>query len=113
MGSSVISHHDEIELQDTSPSHRPRLARIGSYSSLQSATVSDRASSEDADDDDDDSGERLANFTADEERVVVKKLDRHLVLFIAFLYMLSFLDRSSKFAVHIAEIPNSSSQNNS
>ena len=34
-------------------------------------------------------------YTPDEERVVVKKLDRHLVLFVAFLYMLSFLDRSS------------------
>ena len=36
-------------------------------------------------------------YTPDEERSVVRKLDRHLVLFVAFLYMLSFLDRSSKF----------------
>ena len=35
-------------------------------------------------------------YTPEEERVVVKKLDRRLVLFVAFLYMLSFLDRSSK-----------------
>lgn len=34
-------------------------------------------------------------YTAEEERAVVKKLDRRLVLFVAFLYMLSFLDRSS------------------
>ena len=34
-------------------------------------------------------------FTPDEEAAVVKKFDRRLVLFIALLYMLSFLDRSS------------------
>ena len=38
-------------------------------------------------------------FTPDEERAVVRKLDRRLVLFIAFIYMLSFLDRSSTFEV--------------
>ena len=37
-------------------------------------------------------------YTPDEERSVVRKLDRHLVLFVAFLYMLSFLDRSSTFS---------------
>ena len=31
-----------------------------------------------------------------EEHAVVRKLDRRLVLFVALLYMLSFLDRSSK-----------------
>ena len=35
-------------------------------------------------------------YTAEEERVVVRKLDCRLVLFLALLYMLSFLDRSSK-----------------
>lgn len=34
-------------------------------------------------------------YTPDEEKAVVKKFDRRLVLFIALLYMLSFLDRSS------------------
>ena len=34
-------------------------------------------------------------YTPDEERAVVRKLDRKLVLFVALLYMLSFLDRSS------------------
>lgn len=34
-------------------------------------------------------------YTPDEEQSVVKKLDIRLVLFIALLYMLSFLDRSS------------------
>ncbi|KAI9649937.1 hypothetical protein NHQ30_002522 [Ciborinia camelliae] len=36
-------------------------------------------------------------YTPDEERTVVRKFDRKLVLFVALLYMLSFLDRSSMF----------------
>jgi len=36
-------------------------------------------------------------YTPDEERAVVRKFDRRLVLFVALLYMLSFLDRSSAF----------------
>lgn len=36
-------------------------------------------------------------YTPDEERAIVRKFDRRLVLFVAFLYMLSFLDRSSMF----------------
>ena len=34
-------------------------------------------------------------YTPEEEKSVIKKFDRRLVLFVAFLYMLSFLDRSS------------------
>ena len=34
-------------------------------------------------------------YTPHEERTVRRKFDRRLVLFVAFLYMLSFLDRSS------------------
>ena len=34
-------------------------------------------------------------YTRDEQQNVLKKLDRRLVLFVAMLYMLSFLDRSS------------------
>ncbi|KAJ9669404.1 hypothetical protein H2201_000271 [Coniosporium apollinis] len=34
-------------------------------------------------------------YSPDEERAVLRKLDRRLVLFIALLYMLSFLDRSN------------------
>ncbi len=37
-------------------------------------------------------------YTPDEERNVMKKFDRRLVLFVALLYMLSFLDRSSNMA---------------
>ena len=39
--------------------------------------------------------ERFMLYTPDEELNVLKKLDRRLVLFVAILYMLSFLDRSS------------------
>ncbi len=35
-------------------------------------------------------------YTPDEERAVVRKLDTRVVLFMSFLYLLSFLDRSSK-----------------
>lgn len=38
------------------------------------------------------------DFTEDEEKAVLKKLDRNLVLFLAFLYLLSFLDRSSEYS---------------
>lgn len=38
-------------------------------------------------------------YTPDEERAVVRKFDRRLVLFVALLYMLSFLDRSSEYPV--------------
>ena len=34
-------------------------------------------------------------YTPDEERAVVRKFDRRLAFFVALLYMLSFLDRSS------------------
>lgn len=36
-------------------------------------------------------------YTAEEERKVRRKLDLHVVLFMSFLYMLSFLDRSSTY----------------
>lgn len=35
-------------------------------------------------------------YTPDEDRAVLKKLDRRLVAFMALLYCLSFLDRSSE-----------------
>lgn len=61
---------------------------------------------EDDDDDDEfqssirrpslDSVQSYELYTPDEDRAVLKKLDRRLVLFMALLYCLSFLDRSSK-----------------
>lgn len=93
MHNSTAIHHDEIELEDVSPSSRQTLPRIASDTSLDSAVISDEDSGEHAEDGETETSKR---FTADEERVVVRKLDRHLVLFVAFLYMLSFLDRSSE-----------------
>jgi len=49
-------------------------------------------------DDEPDETEGFMSYTSSEERTVINKLDRRLVLFVAFLYMLSFLDRSSKHA---------------
>ena len=37
-------------------------------------------------------------YTPEEEKTLIRKLDRRLVLFMAILYMLSFLDRSSPFS---------------
>ena len=42
-----------------------------------------------------DSVQSFELYTPDEEKEVVQKLDRRLVLFMALLYMLSFLDRSN------------------
>src|SRR5215471_18576478 len=39
---------------------------------------------------------RSKGYSSDEERRVIKKFDRRLTLFMAFLYLLSFLDRSSE-----------------
>jgi hypothetical protein len=41
-------------------------------------------------------GSRSKEYTDEEEKAIVRKLDIRLTLFIALLYMLSFLDRSSK-----------------
>ncbi len=43
-----------------------------------------------------DSVQSFELYTPDEDRAILKKLDRKLVAFMAFLYSLSFLDRSSK-----------------
>lgn len=52
----------------------------------------DDADEEDEEEEED--GEAIV-YTAEEERGVVRKFDRRLVLFVALLYLLSFLDRSS------------------
>ena len=93
MENSSVVHDGEFELEDASSSWRPKLPRIASDSSLRSAAFSYEDSSEHAEENE---RERFKVFTSEEERVVVRKLDRHLVLFVAFLYMLSFLDRSSE-----------------
>jgi hypothetical protein len=64
------------------------------------------AEPEDADEDEDerllrrpstDSAKSYELYTPDEDRAVVRRLDRRLVAFMALLYMLSFLDRSSEY----------------
>lgn len=49
-----------------------------------------------SEDEDDVSVQSFELYTPDEEKQVLKKLDTKLVLFVALLYMLSFLDRSSR-----------------
>jgi len=41
--------------------------------------------------------QRYDLYSPEEDKKVLKKLDRRVVLFIAFLYLLSFLDRSSEY----------------
>lgn len=48
------------------------------------------------DEDEDTAGHDTVLYTPDEEQAVLRKLDRRLVLFMALMYLLSFLDRSSK-----------------
>lgn len=50
-------------------------------------------------------GENFELYTPDEEKSVIKTFDRRLVLFIAFLYMLSFLDRSSAYFLLFGRLP--------
>ena len=94
MESSTHDNDGDFELEDVSPSWRQKLPRTASNSSLLSAPKSDENSDEHVDAH---GTEDLKIFTTDEEKAVVRKLDRRLVLFIAFLYMLSFLDRSSEY----------------
>ena len=54
-----------------------------------------RRDSEDEDEDEDGLG---GAFTSEEEKTVLRKLDKRVVWLVAFLYLLSFLDRSSKFS---------------
>ena len=79
---------DAIELEHLSHSfeddHERSCTRKLSISSISDADVDDAAG---------ESGKDL--YSPIEERAVVRKLDRRLVLFVAILYMLSFLDRSS------------------
>ena len=85
MERNTENNDGEFELEDISSSWRQKLPRT---------PKSDETSDEHGDAH---GAESLKAFTADEEKAVVRKLDRRLVLFIAFLYMLSFLDRSSEY----------------
>ena len=95
MERNTENNDGDFELAEVNPSWRQKLLRNASDSSLLSAPVSDENFGEHVDALE--AAESPKTFTADEEKAVVRKLDRRLVLFIAFLYMLSFLDRSSEY----------------
>jgi hypothetical protein len=81
-----------------------RLSKDESFNPGRNYAEDDSNSEEDSDSEDALEGSKRRRksvqsfelYTPDEERAVVRKLDRKLVLFVALLYMLSFLDRSSE-----------------
>ncbi|KAI4756362.1 MFS general substrate transporter [Aureobasidium sp. EXF-3400] len=78
--------------QQDSCAERPEdipLGDLSHQSSLQSPT------NHYDEDDDDSSVHSFELYTPDEEKSLLRKLDTRLVLFLALLYMLSFLDRSN------------------
>lgn len=87
---------EELELQ-----HIPRSSaqsfEMQSRQSTDDEKISDTAEKVGLGDpsDRDDSPASFALYSSEEEQTVLRKFDRHLVLFIALLYMLCFLDRSS------------------
>ncbi|KAL8661757.1 MAG: hypothetical protein Q9202_005319 [Teloschistes flavicans] len=86
---------ETFELQDVpqSPTRRPKHHH--DEQPQLDAAETDSIDSHDSEDQDHLSRRHSRSFTPDEERAVVRKFDRHLVLFIALLYMLGFLDRSN------------------
>ncbi|KAL9600381.1 MAG: hypothetical protein Q9219_003231 [cf. Caloplaca sp. 3 TL-2023] len=93
------SRHEVYELQNVPSSPTRRSPRRNRHSYYQEE-VSDEAEktvldSIDSASDDDRSLQRSLHFTQAEEQAVVSKFDRRLVLFIAILYLLGFLDRSN------------------
>lgn len=101
-GKAPVVHQrdEEKEVFEMRPRRPSSLMRLGVgeayYDGHRVHTFPDDEEEEDADDDDDDrSG--LA-YTAEEEQAVVAKFDKRLVLFVALLYLLSFLDRSSSYS---------------
>lgn len=75
-----------LKLQTDLDSDDGRLSIAGSDEGYESYSDARRGSNQSS----------LPKYTTIEEREVVKKFDRKLVPFLALLYMLSFLDRSSK-----------------
>lgn len=71
-------HPEDIALSDLS--HQSSLQPLDNH---------------DDEDDDNSSVHSFELYTPDEEKSLLRKLDTRLVLFLALLYMLSFLDRSS------------------
>ena len=77
---SSPSDSDSSSSDDDGPSSRVRLKRVGTASKT---------------------------YTDEEERTVLRKLDRRLVLFLSLLYLLSFLDRSNIGNARIAGLDSS------
>ncbi|KAI6916344.1 MFS general substrate transporter, partial [Hortaea werneckii] len=95
---------DDDELEDLEESEGYELKRLKKSGSKRGSTVEDAIGDDDHDDDEDEvpaTRRRTASvasfelYTPDEEHRVRRKLDTHLVLFVAMLYMMSFLDRSN------------------
>lgn len=96
----------EVGLRSDHEDH-DRMFELKPIVPVKESTIRDRVTSHDDGDSRDslDGGDVAQNgdrrkdsfmlYTPDEERNVVRKLDRRVVIFLAFLYMLSFLDRSS------------------
>ncbi|KAI7184000.1 hypothetical protein D0869_04900 [Hortaea werneckii] len=95
---------DDDELEDLEESEGYELKRLNKSGPKRGSTVEDAIGDDDHDDDEDEvpaTRRRTASvasfelYTPDEEHRVRRKLDTHLVLFVAMLYMMSFLDRSN------------------
>lgn len=88
-GSTIAGyhHHHQQENHAEHPEDIP-LSDLNHQSSLQPYDQEDE-------EDDNSSVHSFELYTPDEEKSLLRKLDTRLVLFLALLYMLSFLDRSS------------------
>ncbi|KAI7093784.1 hypothetical protein KC317_g19843, partial [Hortaea werneckii] len=97
---------DDDELEDLEESEGYELKRLNKSGSKRGSTAGDTTGDDDHDDAEDEdevpaTRRRTASvasfelYTPDEEHRVRRKLDTHLVLFVAMLYMMSFLDRSN------------------
>ncbi|RMY78802.1 hypothetical protein D0863_00438 [Hortaea werneckii] len=95
---------DDDELEDLEECEGYELKRLNKSGSKRRSTVEDAIGDDDHDDVEDEvpaPRRRTASvasfelYTPDEEHRVRRKLDTHLVLFVAMLYMMSFLDRSN------------------
>ncbi|KAI4232896.1 MAG: hypothetical protein LQ349_004719 [Xanthoria aureola] len=90
---------EELELQHI-PRSSAQPSKLQSRQSTDDKKISDAAEQVGLGDPDnpsdrDDSPAGFALYSSEEEQTVLRKFDRHLVLFIALLYMLCFLDRSN------------------
>jgi len=103
-GLEDLEAKDGYELRDLNADARPRQQGVVGGSADKEAGDDDDEDDEDHEDGGDVNGHarrRRASvqsyelYTPDEERRVRRKLDTRLVLFVALLYLMSFLDRSS------------------